>query len=236
MIKYTDKTLKQLQIILKEGGYQIRKGRGAFNTGYCILEAKRVVVLNHYHSVEAKINALVEIVNKVTLTQDNFSPPSAKLFKEVWEEGKGTEALKEEETIVNVDSSLEYPDLSKYNVDAKKEKAKTEADIRAEIEAELAAKEAGINPADTNVNAEGEAATEVTKATMDENAGIDAEVATELTEATTDENAAIDVDAATELTEATADENAAEATQELVSQEDETEADGDDDSNSDEEE
>jgi len=86
MIRYTEKTLKQLQVMLKEGGYQVRKGKGAFNTGYCILEKKKVIVLNRYHSTEAQIYAIIDILGKIDLQVENLSAALKKLYVKVMEE------------------------------------------------------------------------------------------------------------------------------------------------------
>lgn len=88
MIKYTENTLKQLLQMLKEGGYQVRKGKGAFNTGYCILEKKKVIVLNKYHSVEAQIYAIIDILQQIELQVDGLSAASQKLYTKVLEEKK----------------------------------------------------------------------------------------------------------------------------------------------------
>ena len=83
MIKYTENTLKQLQQMLKEGGYQVRKGKGAFNTGYCILEKKKVIVLNRYHSTEAQIYAIIDILHKIELKIEDLSAALKKLYVKV---------------------------------------------------------------------------------------------------------------------------------------------------------
>ncbi|MGB1205673.1 MAG: hypothetical protein ACPG5B_08515 [Chitinophagales bacterium] len=88
MIKYTENTLKQLQQILKEGGYQVRKGKGAFNTGYCILEKKKVIVLNRYHSTEAQIYAIMDILSKIELKVENLPSALKKLYAKVLVEKK----------------------------------------------------------------------------------------------------------------------------------------------------
>ena len=47
-MKYNQTTLKKLENILEEGGYILRYERGSFQSGYCILENKKVVVLNKF--------------------------------------------------------------------------------------------------------------------------------------------------------------------------------------------
>jgi hypothetical protein len=61
--KYTSDTLKKIERIFKDLGYVIRYERGNFHAGYCILEKKKVVVINKFYDTESRINSLVEIIN-----------------------------------------------------------------------------------------------------------------------------------------------------------------------------
>jgi len=82
MFKYTTKTLKRIEAIFKNSGYVVRYERGNFQSGYCILEDKKVVIVNKYFPVEAKINCLVEIMAKtgieepLDLHRDNTLSPT----------------------------------------------------------------------------------------------------------------------------------------------------------------
>ena len=55
-MKYNPATLNKIEKILEEGQYIVRYERGTFQSGYCILEAKKVVVLNKFLNVEGRIN------------------------------------------------------------------------------------------------------------------------------------------------------------------------------------
>lgn len=70
-MKYTQATLNGLEKILEESGYIIRFERGTFQSGYCILEEKRIVVLNRFLQTEGRINTLIDII--VQLKIDPFS-------------------------------------------------------------------------------------------------------------------------------------------------------------------
>ena len=62
MVKYTPAYLKKLEDLLKEGAYEVRYEKGNFKSGYCILEDKRVVVINKFSTLESRIQALMEII------------------------------------------------------------------------------------------------------------------------------------------------------------------------------
>lgn len=84
MIKYTPSTLEALEQLLKEAGYQLRSGKGAFNTGYCILQQNKTIVINRYHSVEARINSLIEIVPLLNINAELLSEKSKKYLQTIY--------------------------------------------------------------------------------------------------------------------------------------------------------
>ena len=47
-MKYNQTTLNKLEDILGESLYTVRYERGTFQSGWCLLEAKKVVVLNKF--------------------------------------------------------------------------------------------------------------------------------------------------------------------------------------------
>ena len=83
MIKYNTAFQKKLENILGEGNYIVRYEKGNFNSGFCVLEKKRVVVINKFHPLDTKINSLVEILSIVDLNMEELSEGSKKLFYEL---------------------------------------------------------------------------------------------------------------------------------------------------------
>ncbi len=57
-MKYTQATLTKLEKILEEAEYVVRYERGTFQSGYCLLEDRKVVVLNKFLQIEGRINTL----------------------------------------------------------------------------------------------------------------------------------------------------------------------------------
>ena len=95
MLKYTVHTFNKLKDLLKEAGYQVRTGKGSFNTGYCLLETKKVVVINKYHSMEVKISALMDLIYAIKISPDILTPASLKLYETVLKENN--KSLSDEE-------------------------------------------------------------------------------------------------------------------------------------------
>ncbi|MEO6682910.1 MAG: hypothetical protein ABIN48_08790 [Ginsengibacter sp.] len=84
-MKYNQNTITRLEKILTESGYIIRYERGSFQSGYCILEDKKVVVLNRFLNPEGKINALVDIIPGIGIKYDMLTLQTQKAFDELME-------------------------------------------------------------------------------------------------------------------------------------------------------
>ena len=61
-MKYNQTTLDKIERILDEVGYIVRYERGNFQSGYCILEQRKVVVLNKFLPLEGRISTLIDII------------------------------------------------------------------------------------------------------------------------------------------------------------------------------
>lgn len=92
-MKYTQTTLNKLEAIPEEAGYVLRYERGTFQSGYCILEQKKVVVLNKFLQVEGRINTLVDLIPQLEIDSTLLTEESQKLYGEIMAklETEGTE-------------------------------------------------------------------------------------------------------------------------------------------------
>lgn len=82
-MKLNQTTLDKLEDVLEESGYVVRYERGTFQSGYCILEQKKVVVLNKFLMQESRINTLLELIPQVNINFDALTAGSQKLYEEV---------------------------------------------------------------------------------------------------------------------------------------------------------
>ena len=80
MVKYTQAGLDKLEAITELNGYILRYERGTFQSGYCILDSKKVIVLNKFLQLEGKVNALVEIIPQLDINEDKLDENAKKLF------------------------------------------------------------------------------------------------------------------------------------------------------------
>ena len=62
MIKYTPLFLKKLEEVFEENAYQVRYEKGNFKSGYCLIEDRKIVMINKFAAIESRINTLIEII------------------------------------------------------------------------------------------------------------------------------------------------------------------------------
>lgn len=75
-MKHNSTTLKKAENFLEDAGYVIRYEKGNFNSGYCILEDKNVVVINKYFQTEAKVGAILDIITNLKVDKSTLSGAS----------------------------------------------------------------------------------------------------------------------------------------------------------------
>jgi hypothetical protein len=80
-MKYTAGALEKIEKLLHETGYVIRYERGNFQSGYCILEEKKVLVLNKFLPLEGRINTLIDIIPQLKIEADELPADSRKLLE-----------------------------------------------------------------------------------------------------------------------------------------------------------
>ena len=82
-MKFTQHTLDKIEKIIEESGYVIRYERGTFQSGYCILQEKKVVVLNKFFQTEGRINTLIDLMPQLEINFDALTHESQKLYTEL---------------------------------------------------------------------------------------------------------------------------------------------------------
>ncbi len=83
IMKYTQHNLDKLEDILHQSEYVVRYERGTFQSGWCLLEARKIVVLNKFLDTEGRINTLLEIIPQLNIEFDKLTHESQKLYDDV---------------------------------------------------------------------------------------------------------------------------------------------------------
>lgn len=92
----TKHSLKKLETLAKELGYTVRYEKGNFTSGYCLVESRRVAIINKFYETEGRINVLMDILSQFCPDKGEealLSDSSAKLWKQL----KPFLGIKEEE-------------------------------------------------------------------------------------------------------------------------------------------
>ncbi len=79
-MKYTQTTLDKLESIPEQSGYVLRYERGSFQSGYCILEERKVVVLNKFLQIEGRINTLADLIPQLEINTEVLTDESKKIY------------------------------------------------------------------------------------------------------------------------------------------------------------
>ena len=82
-MKYTRTTLQKVEKIFKEHGYVIRYEKGNFQSGYAIVESKKIVVINKFFDVEGRITTLLDILHSIELDVTLMSEKSVEFHKKI---------------------------------------------------------------------------------------------------------------------------------------------------------
>ncbi len=80
-MRYTQTTLKKLEGLFDELDYTIRYEKGNFQSGYCLVENRRIAVINKFFDTEARINCLLEILSTLEFDSENLSDASRELIQ-----------------------------------------------------------------------------------------------------------------------------------------------------------
>lgn len=91
MINFTKHNLKKLESVLEELEYSVRYEKGNFNSGFCIVENSKVIVINKFFDTKARILTIIDILNNRTVDTEKLSPQNLKTFKTIFTETKEAE-------------------------------------------------------------------------------------------------------------------------------------------------
>ena len=89
-MRYTQTTLKKLEALFGELEYTIRYEKGSFQSGYCIVEHRKIAVINKFFDTEARINCLLDILANVEFDTEALSDKSQELINK-WEKARQEE-------------------------------------------------------------------------------------------------------------------------------------------------
>jgi len=82
-VKYSKQYLHKLEDLMTETDFILRYEKGSFKSGYCILNSKKVAIVNKYFTHEGKINCLIDIFKSIEVDTEKLSAKNQSLYHEL---------------------------------------------------------------------------------------------------------------------------------------------------------
>lgn len=82
-MKVSQLNLNKIEKILEESQYVIRYERGTFQSGYCILEERKIVVLNKFLQMEGRISILIDLIPQLNINVDQLTAETRKTYEQI---------------------------------------------------------------------------------------------------------------------------------------------------------
>ncbi len=82
-MKYTRHWQKKVEGLLQTLGYNILYEKGNFQSGYCLVENRKVAVINSFFDTEGRINCLLDILSSLEVDTQNLSDKEVALFAQL---------------------------------------------------------------------------------------------------------------------------------------------------------
>lgn len=83
MAKYTRSMLKKIEEIFHELSFRIRYEKGNFQSGYCIVDQKDIIVINKFFDSDGRAQVLIEILDKLNILPEGLSDDNAATLRKV---------------------------------------------------------------------------------------------------------------------------------------------------------
>lgn len=82
-MKYTKHNLKKVEGIFEEIGYSVRYEKGSFQSGHCLVENKKIVIVNRFFDTEGRMASLVEILHTLKIDLERLEPKTRQFYKKL---------------------------------------------------------------------------------------------------------------------------------------------------------
>lgn len=82
-VRNTKSFLQKLESLFAESDYILRYEKGNFKAGYCILQDKKIVIINKYYTTEGKISCILDLLNTTPIATVNLSTASLEIYSKI---------------------------------------------------------------------------------------------------------------------------------------------------------
>ena len=81
VVKHTKPTLHKIEEIFRDLNYTVRYEKGNFNSGYCIVEDKKVVIVNRFFDTDGRVNILYSILENIIDNESQLKEKHRQFYK-----------------------------------------------------------------------------------------------------------------------------------------------------------
>jgi hypothetical protein len=81
-----EKFLLELEQILEQAGYTLRKERGSFRGDECIIEGQKLVVVNKNKPIQSQLGTMGRVLGEIDLTGVYIKPAVRKKLADLWDQ------------------------------------------------------------------------------------------------------------------------------------------------------
>lgn len=81
-----EKFLLELEQILEQAGYTLRKERGSFRGDECIIEGEKLVVVNKNKPIESQLGTMGRVLGEIDLAGVYIKPAVRKKLEDLWDQ------------------------------------------------------------------------------------------------------------------------------------------------------
>lgn len=83
MNKYTKPTLQKLENVFKTLNYVLRYEKGNFNSGYCIVENSKIVVVNKFFDTDGRVSVLLDILAVLEIDETSMEDKIKSFYRSI---------------------------------------------------------------------------------------------------------------------------------------------------------
>lgn len=80
-----EKLLLELEQLLEQCDYRLRKERGSFRGNNCVIEGDRLVIVNKNKPIESQIGTIARILGNLDLSSNYIKPAVKKELSILWD-------------------------------------------------------------------------------------------------------------------------------------------------------
>lgn len=81
-----DKLLLELEQLLEQSGYRLRKERGSFRGADCVIEGDKLVLVNKNKPIESQLGTIARVLGEIDLAGVYVKPIVRKELDRLWDQ------------------------------------------------------------------------------------------------------------------------------------------------------